>query len=275
MAITSLGGEGATANKTAGTSIGHAYSASRAAGVIVLAMVAKDNTGTTDADHSEVTSVADDNGNTYSKVAEYTNGQGAADTGATISLWKCKLTNAVTTSHTVTANFGSVAAKVISLWSFSVGSGNDLELVSGSTQTSAVDVGGLASMSISGLASKEYLFVRAIAAESVLRTLTPTTNYTAFDAAATSGDAGRTNMNGSGEFRIVTATGETSAPTTGTSNDHAAIFVAFEETSPATGGKVKVWDGASWGEKPVMVYNGATWDEKPLKVYNGATWDLA
>lgn len=43
--------------------------------------------------------------------------------------------------------------------------------------------------------------------------------------------------------------------------------------SPApTGGKVKVWTGAAFAEKPVKVWNGSAWAEKPVKFWNGNGW---
>ena len=40
----------------------------------------------------------------------------------------------------------------------------------------------------------------------------------------------------------------------------------------SAGGRVKVWTGAAWVEKPVKVWTGAAWVEKPVKVWTGAAW---
>jgi len=41
------------------------------------------------------------------------------------------------------------------------------------------------------------------------------------------------------------------------------------------GGKMKVWSGSAWVEKPVKVWTGSAWVEKPLKVWNGSAWVLS
>jgi hypothetical protein len=41
------------------------------------------------------------------------------------------------------------------------------------------------------------------------------------------------------------------------------------------GGKIKVWNGSAWVEKPVKVWNGSAWVEKPVKVWNGSAWVLS
>jgi hypothetical protein len=41
------------------------------------------------------------------------------------------------------------------------------------------------------------------------------------------------------------------------------------------GGKVKVWTGSAWVEKPVKVWTGSAWVEKPLKVWSGSAWVLS
>lgn len=41
------------------------------------------------------------------------------------------------------------------------------------------------------------------------------------------------------------------------------------------GGKIKVWSGSAWVEKPVKVWSGSAWVEKPVKVWNGSAWVLS
>lgn len=41
-----------------------------------------------------------------------------------------------------------------------------------------------------------------------------------------------------------------------------------------SGGKIKVWNGSAFVEKPVKVWNGSAFVEKPLKRYNGSSWEL-
>jgi hypothetical protein len=71
---------------TSGTTLVCTTNQTVEAGNQLLVYTAFNNTGTTDADHSEVSSVTDSAGNTYTKVCEFTNGQGAAAAGITVSL---------------------------------------------------------------------------------------------------------------------------------------------------------------------------------------------
>lgn len=37
-------------------------------------------------------------------------------------------------------------------------------------------------------------------------------------------------------------------------------------------GRLNVWDGNAWVEKPVKVWTGSAWVEKPVKIWNGSSW---
>lgn len=45
-------------------------------------------------------------------------------------------------------------------------------------------------------------------------------------------------------------------------------------TPPPVGGKIKVWTGSAWVEKPVKVWTGSAWVEKPVKYWDGSAWVL-
>ena len=47
------------------------------------------------------------------------------------------------------------------------------------------------------------------------------------------------------------------------------------QSATAGTGKIKVYLGSVWTEKPAKYWTGAAWVAKPLKVYDGATWVLA
>lgn len=199
-------------------------------GFLVVLLIALDNTGTTDADFSEVSSVADSAGNTWIKRAEYTNGQGSAGAGATISAWTSVLTTQIPTGGTITATLAnSVTSKAMSGYVIKITNGNSAS-VSGSVQTLANDAADPGSMAISGLTSAEYLFIRAVAAEDNAATHTETASYTKFDVATANTGTSATSMNCKGEFRILTGTGDTSDPTM-TAVDSASVFFAIGEVS--------------------------------------------
>jgi len=51
--------------------------------------------------------------------------------------------------------------------------------------------------------------------------------------------------------------------------------VVLQWNPPVTGGKMKVWNGSAWVEKPAKVWNGSAWVVKPVKVWNGSAWVLS
>jgi len=245
----SLGTLGSIQSKTANqSSLVLTTSAAAEAGNIVVACVATDNFGTTDSDDGAVSSFTDSaGGNTWTKAREWTNGQGTAQTGATGSLWYSKLTNQINSGGTITANFTnntSRDATTMSAWELSIGAGN-VVTVEGGTDNST-DGASYQSMSLSGLTSQEYLFLRCIATENAGGdTFTPTTSYSTFTQANTTGGAGDSNMTVRAEFRILTATGDTSSCSSSGAPDSASVYVAFKEAAPAA--RNRIWQSAKAG----------------------------
>lgn len=219
------------ADKTAGTSIvSSAFDANVTVGSVCIVVVAKNNAATADGETSEVTSVTDTKGNTYTKLKEFCNSQGAADAGATVSVWYSQVATQLTTSDTCTANFSaSTAASAIMARGFTATSGATITMEGSATL--ANDGADPGSMTLSGLASREYLFIRAIAYEGVVTTGTNTTDYVPVAAtAATSGGGGASNMGVWAEWRIFTGTGDTSNPTV-SAVDSASVYVAIKEAA--------------------------------------------
>src|SRR5215216_618243 len=112
-----------------------------------------------------------------------------------------------------------------------LGAGSTASVVATSTLANDnVDAG---SMTLSGLSSTEYLFWRVSANETDSSGITPTANYTA-DLAGSSGSGGseKGHITVTPEYRILTATGDTSDPTLAdVSADRASIYIAFKETA--------------------------------------------
>lgn len=196
---------------------------------VSIVFIATDNTGTTDADHGEVSSVVDSASNVYSKLCEFTNGNGAAAAGATVSLWMTRATNELTSGGTFTVTFANlVTTKAANAREFTVAAA--LELV-GSCQTEVRDATDAGSMTISGLSSAETLFFRAIAVETSSGTsMTPSTNYSLASIRVEADSGGEsTGMAIDAEFRITTATGDSSDPTQPHARDNASVYVALRE----------------------------------------------
>lgn len=234
MTITSIGAAGTGQRNTSGNTISVNLSVSIESGNLAVVIAALDNTGTTDADFSEVTSVTDPQGNTWTKLGEYTNGQTGAGLGATVSAWYCIPTTTIPDTDNLTVNLAnSVTDAAATVWEFDISAAS--VALAGSVQVLANDAGDPGSMSISGLSSAETLFIRAIGSENEFTTFTPTTNYTQFTSAisTTSGGAAD-NMSVHGEFRILTDTGDTSDPSASSPYDHASVYFALREVAGTT-----------------------------------------
>lgn len=229
------GASGGTAKTSANNTIFN-LAVSASIGDLVVLVIALDNIGTTDGDLSEVTLVQDQVGNTYSKAAEFTNGQGGAASGATISVWYSVLVAALTGSGVFQAFYsGNSTAKAAHCGRFSKTAGTTIGIqTSSGLPNDGADAG---SITLSSLPSREYLFIRACAIENNTATGTASTNFTNITAAVgTTGGGGATNMWVQSEYRIVTTTSQASDPTTGAA-DCASVMIAFYEIAALTAKK--------------------------------------
>jgi len=225
--VGSLGGANSTSS---GTTLAVTTSADLEVNNVALVFTAFDNNGTTDADHSEVSGVADSVSNTYTKVCEFTNGEGSAAAGVTVSLWMTRATTQLDSAATITITYANtITSKAAEVHEFTVGAA--LELANCQT---AVGDGGSAdppSMTISGQTSQSYLFFRVGGKEgdSPTAAWTPTSGYaaTAFELADTG--TGSTSIKLDGEFLVLTATGDTSDPSDTGDADNANVYAALNE----------------------------------------------
>lgn len=249
MAWASKSSVTAASDKVAGTSItsgGIVTAPGLAIGDVAIVIVAKDNAATANGNTSEITSVVDSDGvNVYQKLREFCNSRGAANGGATISVWYSKLTDALANGATFTANFSDTrTASAISAYGFSIGVGSVVSIAANATD-SAVTNGEIASMAISGLTSQEYLFVRASAVEQDTFFATTTGGYINFLGTNTTGGGAASNMAIYGEWDIATGTGSTSNPAPGFSADNASVFLALIEAVPPASTNPG-WAGGGW-----------------------------
>jgi len=230
VAWSSVNTLGSANDKTAGTSVVMTVSATAEAGNVVAVVVACNNNSTVDGDNGEVLSISDSaGGNTWEKAGEFTNGQGTAAAGATVSVWYSVLATQLTAStHTITANFvHSPAASAITAWEFTMSVGNAVSVTNGTDL--ANDGADPGSMNLTP-ANEERLWVRGIAHEGpVADAFAKTAAYsTAFTKDGTTGGGGATNMSVCGEFDIFTGTSNASDPTW-TAVDHASVLVTLKE----------------------------------------------
>lgn len=211
---------------------GNPFTAQLDAGNLGVMILGTDNITTTDGNTSDHITVTDSVGNIWVKGREFTNGQGGAAAGATVSIWYTVATTNLPTTGTITVDFNGVPTNAATAtgWEFTKTAGTTIVLDGGTDV--ANDGAAPGSLSISSLANIEHLFIRGIADEGVTTTFTKTANYTNFTSASTAGGGGASNMSVYGEFRILTGTSSTSAPSlTTASNDKASAMIAISELS--------------------------------------------
>ena len=231
MASTSVGRRGTGSGSGAGSTVVITTSAQLDAGNVGLLVFVTDNTQTTEGYSSNHSTVADSGGNNWTKWQEYTNGNGAAQDGVTVSIWYLRpasnLASGATITCTVdTANYDRCA----SAWEFTAAADltNSASDVANATDAS----NGFGSVSHSGLSSLSRLYFRGLGKEANSTTqITVSTGFTAITAARSRNNAAAVLVRG--EFRINTSTGETSNPTLAVTGDTAGIFLALEESSAA------------------------------------------
>ena len=215
------------------------------AGNVAVVTCATDNVSTTDGNSNDHSAVTDSGSNTYTKAYEFTEAGTGAGGGATVSVHFSKLTTQLNSgSSTITCNFASVTDKAMHLVKeFTVGAGNVVSVV-GAPQGEVSGGGDAGNLTVGGLTSAEYLWVRGIATESngaVSMTATAGGLFALPTAPSdgcnnTTGGGEASDMGACSEWDVATATTNTSNPAlVDTSNDNASVFVALEEAPPPAG----------------------------------------
>lgn len=230
MTIASVGSLGTVGSVTADQStLVLTTSATLEAGNLGVIVIGVDNNQTTDGDEGAVSGVVDSAGNTWTKAAEFTNGQGAAKAGATCSVWYCRAATQLTSGGTITATFTnntSRDAAAATAWEFTVGGTVAIE---GTPGTLADDTN-LTSLNVT-TTNIACLRIRAAGIEGTgVAPMTVTSTWTEFTFASAGGAAGA-NMNAWAEFLISTGTGAASDPAASANRDAASVYVAFKESS--------------------------------------------
>jgi hypothetical protein len=258
MAITSGGTLGTGANSTSNSSFTfNTATNTLAAGDFGILTVVSDNIATADGKtHNHI--LPSGGTGRWARLAEYTNAPSAsAGVGVTTSIWLFEATGTVNTGTTITVNFsGNVTDKCCSFWKFTVGAGGKLILnregADEGVITSEVNgANGFGSSAFAGLSNISRLYFRGLGKEANSTTdITVSSSFTAITLTRSRNNAAAVFVRG--EFRIVTATGETSNPTLAVSGDTAGLFLALEEITPAAASTLtdnhddNSPDGAKW-----------------------------
>lgn len=201
-------------------------------GHVPILIAATDNIQKTSGPTNQCSSVSDTQGNLWVKLAEYTNGAGGMGKGATVCIFYSILSAQLTElTDWVTLNLSTpITAKALTIFDLVIPPGHAVSISGSSVDQdwTATDVG---SATISGLQNSEHLFLRAIANETQTNWIaTPSSGYSLTGSNQTQGQGDSSNMGVCGEYRILTATGDSSDPTMlNLRSDKATIYIALEE----------------------------------------------
>lgn len=207
---------------------------------LIVAVLATDNVSTADATSTDHTSMSVGS-MVMTKAREFTNGNGSAAAGCTVSLWygQNKTGSTIASGSTVTVNLGGSApgsgAKVCVARRFSMDSTKVIAVAGGADLANdGADTGDL---QLSSLTNREYLFLHGMAGEgSTATAITPTGSWTGFIGNQTAAGGAATNVGARWQGRILTGTATgANNPTSGMGAvDHAATLVAlWEDAAPA------------------------------------------
>ena len=227
------GSLGAGSNKTTQTTVTINSAITMTAGQLAVIIVGSDNEDTSDGETSLHASVTID-GNGCTKLAEFTNSQGSANAGATVSLWYLIAPSDIASGSAIvgTHNTGK-DAKAICAYVFDFDA-TYTESEDGSA-TLANDGADPGSMSATGSLDVPHLWVRAMAGESpdaTVGTLTPTAGWTSIPGSGTSGGGAETNISVRGEFKVLSGTASGTSDPTAVSADWASVLVGIAASLP-------------------------------------------
>ena len=224
-------------SKSAGTtlSLTQTNGVAVSAGEMIFVVIGGDNIDTTDGNTSVVTSITDQGSppNTYIKVREFTNGQGAAAAGTFVSVWFAIASAAVSAgTGMITVTHRSITARGAVAMNAKFGTGVKVSAVA--TTVAATDGANVASLALSGLTSASTLFVGGWGHEGPDGDSfsNPSTDWTSLHNAPqtvlTSGGGAASNNGVMWGCQVASTVGATWA-CSAASRDHAGILVAFQE----------------------------------------------
>jgi hypothetical protein len=228
-----VGSIGSSASKVNGNTITGVTVINASAGQLIIMGVATDNEQTTDGPSTLHTALTID-GHGCTKIGEYTNGNGAANAGATVSIWRLIVPSDIANGSAVlsTLNVGKDAkcmAGYVTDWN------PTYTLVDDGLEYLANDASDPGSMTVTGVLDTPHLWVRFIAVKQSntnAGNLTPTAAFTSIPGSGTTGGAATSNMTIRGEFQVGTGTTSDASNPTLISADSANIMAGLAATLP-------------------------------------------
>jgi hypothetical protein len=250
--FTPEGSLGGTSNKTSQDTVTLNSTITATAGQLIVVIAASDNEDTSDGETSLHASVTID-GNGATKAGEFTNAQGGASAGATVSIWyliapaDIDAGSAAIVTHSTGKDAKAVAAYVFD-WD------TTFTLSLDGLATRADDGADPGSASATGALDVPHLWIRAIALEeanNTVGTLTPTAGWSNIPGSGTQGGAANSNISIRGEFKVSSGVESGASDPTAVSADCASLLVGLAASLPAGAGipdAGDVRDGVSFGD---------------------------
>lgn len=208
----------------------------------VCAIGSDENSGGSNGDNGEVSSVADGT-NSWTKLGEFKNAQATqAANGALISLWYVRPAANLASSSTITVTFNGFnpTAKAVTCWQFSFGAGStstagaETTCSSGATGVEDDALNPEAFACATGV-NQEHLFLRATACESNNTGYTKTAAYSAANNATANTGTSSTSMGVRLEWIVETASTSTTSGPTYVVADCASTMQYLDEVAAASG----------------------------------------
>lgn len=237
MAWSFSGHRGSANNKTSGPVLTVSPNQNVPVGAVLVAVAVSDNINTAGG-ASNTHLVGDFRANVWTKVLEFTNAA-AAGAGITLSVWVSKLTAQIATSDTVILSLSaSTTAKAIGLYEYAHGSGNSLYIQGGIA--SQQDATSSPTVTASNLPNRTYAIMGIVAREAdTAGTYTQDSDYNDRTKFGTTGGAAGVDVSCIVGDRVVTATGDTFAPTAlSVAADVVTAMVALYEVVPKPAGQL-------------------------------------
>lgn len=169
---TTITARGSAVSNASGTTLSVSPSANLVVGKVIFVSCVSDNNQTTDG-ASTFHSVSDTDGHTWTKISEWTETDGAADDGVTVSLFATKVVTQIDTTDSITLTLGAAKTdKIITILETTFDAGNTFAV-------EQVGIGqGSLTAAVSSLTSREYLLIGVGGAEGEDSAKTKSTNYT-------------------------------------------------------------------------------------------------
>jgi hypothetical protein len=226
MAFSAVTARGSAVSNTNGTTLSRSPTANITVGKIAFAVCGSDNDATTDSD-TTFHAVTDSVGNTWARLKERTETDGAAGDGVVASIWWTKVGTQIGTGDSVTLTLGVAETdKVIVLFEATVGAGKTIAL------EQAVAANGAISATVAGMTSREYLLIGWGVSEGEDSAKTPDADYSElYDGITSTTGVLDVNIAGHLQTRIATLTGDTVTSTAWTFTNAVTILAAVYEVN--------------------------------------------